>query len=74
MEDLQKTQIKEVVREFLMHEQPTFLTREQTLDLLCIGKGTLRMYVNDGLVKEYRLGLRSYYNRTEIINDLMKGL
>ena len=74
MENSQETQIKQAVRTFLMHEQPSFLTREQTLELLCVGKGTLRRYVSDGVVREYRLGLRSYYNRTEILNDLMNSV
>ena len=73
MEDLQRTQIKDVVREYLLHENVSFITREQTLDLLCIGRSTLKTYVNDGLIKEYRFGMRNYYNKTQILNSIISG-
>ena len=74
MNDNNKSEIKDVVREYLLHEQPTFLTREQTMKLLSIGKSTLRRYVEDKVFTEYRLGMRCYYNRTEILTTLINSV
>tara|TARA_R110000744_G_scaffold379243_2_gene496829 strand:+ start:192 stop:419 length:228 start_codon:yes stop_codon:yes gene_type:complete len=74
MNDNKKSEIKDVVREYLLHDNPTFLTREQTMELLSIGKSTLRRYVEDKVFTEYRLGMRCYYNRTEILTTLINSV
>ena len=74
MNDSNKSEIKDVVREYLLHDNPTFLTREQTMKLLSIGKSTLRRYVEDKVLTEYRLGMRCYYNRTEILTTLINSV
>ena len=73
MSEITASQIKEVVRDFLLQEQPTFLTREQTTSMLSIGNSTLRRYVQENLFTEYRLGMRCYYNKTEILAKLINS-
>ena len=73
MSDINASQIKEVVRDFLLHEEPTFLTREQTTSMLSIGNSTLRKYVQDKLFTEYRLGMRCYYSKNEILAKLINS-
>jgi len=73
MSEITASQIKEVVRDFLKHEEPTFLTREQTTAMLSIGNSTLRRYVSDKVFTEYRLGMRCYYNKTEILAKLINS-
>lgn len=73
MSDITASKIKEVVRDFLLHEEPTFLTREQTTAMLSIGNSTLRRYVSEKVFTEYRLGMRCYYNKTEILTKLINS-
>ena len=49
-----------------------FLTRSETKDFFSISYVTLHSWVNDGLLKPYKMGNKTYFKRSELIESLTK--
>lgn len=53
-------------REFQPKEPTTYLTRQQTADLLHISLVCLHDWTNKGILKAYKMSNRTYYRRDEV--------
>lgn len=50
-----------------------FLTRGDTMKFLSISDNCLREWTNKGILKNYRVGNRTYYRKDEVIETLLKS-
>lgn len=51
-------------------EEKEFLTRKQTIELLAISSVTLHSWCNQGILKPYKMGNRTYFKRSELMETL----
>jgi hypothetical protein len=68
-----KTQISETqINETQIKETQTveFLTRKETAKMFGISTNCLHNWVNDGIVKMYKMGNRSFFKYSELIETL----
>ncbi|MBN2155277.1 MAG: helix-turn-helix domain-containing protein [Candidatus Lokiarchaeota archaeon] len=80
IEGLSRDEFREILTEvvgetFKQHNSPqeqntTYLTREETKELLRISMPTLNEYTKQGVLKGYRIGCRVLYNREEVLASL----
>lgn len=49
---------------------PEFLTRKETAELFKVSLVTIHDWSNNGLLKAYKLGNRTYYKRSELLQAL----
>jgi len=62
----------EQLSEQLQHSEPDeWLTRKETSELLKISLVCLHDWVKKGILKHYKMGNRTYFNRKEI-NELLR--
>jgi len=61
-----KNQIEELKKSYQPKEPEEFLTRSETAKLLKISLVTVWQWSNDGLLKPYKFGNRTYFSRKEI--------
>lgn len=50
-----------------------FLTRKETADLLKVSLTTIHDWMNNGIIKPYKLGNRTYFNKKEIEQSLLNS-
>lgn len=72
-----KTQNQELLNA-LKGQQPTkeekeFLTRKETADLFKVSLVTIHEWQNNGTIKVYKMGNRSYYKRSELLETLFNS-
>lgn len=65
LEGVQK-QINDLKKNFQPIEPEEFLTRKETSKLLKISLVCLHDWCNKGILKHYKVGNRTYFNRSEI--------
>lgn len=51
-------------------DQFEFLTRKETAELLKVTYNSLHRWVQDGILKSYKIGNRTYFKREEILESL----
>lgn len=78
--DLISENVKAQLKEFLQQssEQPSqeakeFLTRRETADLFNVSLVTLHSWSNNGTLKPYRMGNRTYFKRSELMETLFSS-
>ena len=50
-----------------------FLTRKETAEFFQVSLVTIHQWTNDGLIKQYKIGNRTYYNKSELIEVLLNS-
>lgn len=63
----------ELKTNFSIKEPDEFLTRKETAELLKISLVCLHDWVNKGILKHYKLGNKTYFNRREITQSLINS-
>lgn len=66
-----KTQFQELLTSSIK-EQPKdendFLTRKETAQFFKVSLVTIHQWMNDGIIKPYKVGNRTYFKKSELIN------
>lgn len=65
-----KAQLDDLKKNFTAKEPEEFLTRKETASFLKISYVCLHDWVNKGILKSYKIGNKTYFNRKEI-NEVM---
>ena len=68
-----KNQLDELKKEFTPKEPNEFLTRKEVSELLKISLTTIHEWVKTGILKNYKMGNRTYFSRKEIENTLFRS-
>lgn len=71
-----KAQLKELLQQpsgQLVQEGKEFLTRKETAELFNISLVTLHSWSNNGTLKPYRMGNRTYFKRSELMETLFSS-
>lgn len=75
--DCVKSQLQELSKELkgtsLTKEEKEFLTRKETADLFKVSLVTIHEWQNNGTIKVYKMGNRSYYKRSELLETLFNS-
>ena len=51
-------------------DEPEFLTRKKTADFFGVSLATIHDWNNNGSLKPYKMGNRTYYRRSELLETL----
>lgn len=70
IEEKIKIQLEELKTNFTLKEPEEFLSRNETAKLLKISLVTLHQWTNDGILKPMKMGNRTYFSRSQIIEKL----
>jgi hypothetical protein len=54
-------------------QEPEFLTRKETADLLKVSLVTIHDWSNNKILKPYKMGNRTYFKRSEILQQLFNS-
>lgn len=54
-------------------EEKDFLTRKETANLFKVSLVTIHEWQNNGTIKVYKMGNRSYYKRSELLETLFNS-
>lgn len=54
-------------------DENDFLSRKETMEFLKISGNCLREWTNSGSLNAYRLGKRTYYRKSEIVDKLLRS-
>jgi len=68
-----KEQIKELVSESNKErnqDEPEFLTRKETALFFRVSLVSVHAWINDGIIKPYKVGNRTYFKKSELVNVL----
>lgn len=64
----------EVLKKDLQPKEPdSFLTRDETKNLLKISNFCLHNWMNKGILKPYKVGNRTYFKRSEIEEKILNS-
>lgn len=55
------------------NESTEFLTRKETAELFKVSLVTIHDWSNNGILKAYKLGNRTYFKRTELLEALFES-
>lgn len=50
-----------------------FLTRKETAEFFGVSFPTIHLWINDGLISSYKMGNRTYFKRSELIERLLNS-
>ena len=68
-----KNQLDELKKSYQPKEPEEYLTRMETARLLKISLVTVHQWVNDGVLKPYKMGNRTYFSRKEVNETMLNS-
>ena len=68
-----KNQLDDLKKDFTPKEPDDFLTRKEVKELLKISITTVHDWANKGILKNYKVGNRTYFSRKEIEKTLFNS-
>lgn len=68
-----KTQIEDLKKEFTPKKPTELLTRLETAKLLKISLVTVHEWANNGILKPYKMGNRTYFKRVDIEQSILNS-
>ena len=70
-----KTEVETLIREItnLQNDGKEFLSRAETADFFGVSTVTIHNWVNDGLITAYKMGNRTYFKRSELVEQLLNS-
>ena len=68
-----KNQLDELKKAYQPKEPEEYLTRMETARLLKISLVTVHQWVNDGVLKPYKMGNRTYFSRKEVNETMLNS-
>lgn len=68
-----RIQLIDLKKDLKFENPDEFLTRKETSEFLKISLVCLHDWVNKGILKSYKLGNKTYFNREEVIQTLFNS-
>lgn len=67
--------VETYIKEFSEHQEKgkEFLTRKETAEFFGVSVVTIHAWVNDGLLLPFKMGNRTYFKRSHLVDSLLNS-